>query len=172
MADALAGRERGVERASRGASRGPGWQQQVGEAALERLAYNWQAIGYDVVFLPGRAGYLGMTWPERHRIEIYVRDGMSVDEVARNTAHELGHAFDFTFNTDASRNDYKRLRGISSAGWLTCRGCTDLSTPAGDFAETFSFVLMGGEFPSRSRLAPAPDPGQLQLLRTRITPPH
>lgn len=140
-----------------------GWQQRIGEAALARLDYPWEAIGYEVHFLPGRAGFLGMTFPERRSIEIYVREGLSVDEVARNVAHELGHAYDFAFNTAATRALYKQVRGIDGAGWLACRGCTDLSTPAGDFAETFSYWLMDGEFPSRSTLGAA-DAAQLRSL--------
>ena len=143
----------------------------MGEAALARLDYPVDQIGYRIAFLPARAGYLGMTYPERRLIEIYVRDGSTVDDVARNTAHELGHAFDFTFNTAATRALYKRLRGIESGGWLACRGCTDLSTPAGDFAETFSYWLMDGDFPSRSDLAGAPDGGQLRLLAPLFRPP-
>ena len=140
-----------------------GWQQRIGDAALARLDYPWEAIGYQIHFLPGRAGFLGMTFPERQSIEIYVREGLSVDEVARNVAHELGHAYDFAFNTTATRALYKQVRGIGAAGWLACRGCTDLSTPAGDFAETFSYWLMDGEFPSRSTLGVA-DPAQLRRL--------
>jgi hypothetical protein len=143
------------------ADRSPGWQERLGQAALAQLDYPWEALGYRIEFLPGRAGYLGMTFPERRTIEIYVRPGLAVDEIARNTAHEIGHAFDLSRNTPASRSLYLQLRGIeATGGWLACRGCTDLSTPAGDFAETFSFWLMDGAFPSRSQLgggAPSTD---------------
>jgi hypothetical protein len=145
----------------------PGWQQRLGAAALERIDFPWESLGFRIVFLPGRVGYLGMTFPERRTIEIYVRDGLSVDEVARNTAHELGHAFDWVRNNAVTRAAYMQVRGIDAGlGWFACRGCTDLSTPAGDFAETFSYWVMDGEFPSRSKLGDAtPDAAQLRALR-------
>jgi hypothetical protein len=146
--------------------RSPGWQQRLGDAALARLAYPWEKIGYRVEFRPARAGYLGMTFPERRLIEMYVRDDVTVDDLARNVGHELGHAFDFARNSDASRLLYRQIRGIApTGGWLACRGCTDLSTPAGDFAETFSYFLMDGAFPSRSKLGNgSPSAEQLQQL--------
>ncbi|MEY2474820.1 MAG: hypothetical protein QOG87_135 [Actinomycetota bacterium] len=154
------------------ADQAPGWQARLGAAALARLDYSLDLIGYRVDFLPGRAGYLGMTFPERRVIEIYVRDGLTVEDVARNTAHEVGHAFDFTHSTGATRLLYKQIRGIDGAAWLTCRGCTDLSTPAGDFAETFAYWLMDGEFPSRSQLGNgSPDVAQLQRLAPLFSAP-
>jgi hypothetical protein len=119
-----------------------------------------------VAFLPARAGYLGMTFPERRLIEMYVREDTTVDDLARNVGHELGHAFDFARNSDATRIVYRQIRGIAlDGGWLACRGCTDLSTPAGDFAETFSYFLMNGSFPSRSKLGGgSPSAEQLRQL--------
>jgi hypothetical protein len=154
------------------ADRSSGWQERMGAAALARLDYPWQRLGFRVEFLPGRSGYLGMTFPERRVIEMYVRDSESVDELARNTGHELGHALDWVQNTAASRGLYQEIRGIDPGrGWFACRGCTDLSTPAGDFAETFSYWLMAGAFPDRSLLAAAPDPVQLARLAPLFHPP-
>ena len=135
----------------------------MGEAALARLDHPWERLGVRISFLPARSGYLGQAFPKERRIEMYVRDGVTVDDLARNTAHELGHIVDWTRNTAASRALYMQIRGIDPGrGWFACSGCTDLSTPAGDFAETFSFWLMDGAFPSRSTLASG-SPGAEQL---------
>ena len=152
--------------------RAPGWQQRLGAAALDRLDYPWESLGFRVAFLPAKPGYLGLTFPEERRIDIFVRDGVTVDEVARNVAHELGHALDWTRNTAASRALYRQIRGIDVArGWFACSGCTDLSTPAGDFAETFSYWLLDGAFPSRSKLgAGSPTVDQLRLLAPLFNP--
>jgi hypothetical protein len=145
--------------------RAPGWEERLGEAALERLHYQWSRIGYQVQFLPARRGYLGLTFPARHLIVLYVRADSTVDGLARNTAHELGHALDRVRNTAAMRAQYETIRGIGhDRSWYPCNACTDLATPAGDFAETFSYWLMGGAFPSRSRLAGPPDATQLAQL--------
>jgi hypothetical protein len=64
-----------------------------------------------------------------------------------------------------------QIRGITPRGWFACSGCTDLSTPAGDFAEAFSFWLMDGAFPSRSKLgAGSPTAEQLQQLIPLFSP--
>lgn len=160
------------ERANRGAGRvtasttttratGPGWQHGRGEAALALLGYPWQAVGYRIEFLPAQAGLLGETFPERRLIRIYVREQLSIEELARNVAHELGHAIDFTRNADADRQLYRDVRGIAGSAWLACRGCPDLATPAGDFAETFSYWVLEGRFPSRSRIGAPIDGSQM-----------
>ena len=48
------------------------------------------------------------------------------------------------------------MRGIKpSAPWFGCDACPDYATPAGDFAETFAFLLLGpGNF--HSLIAPLP----------------
>jgi hypothetical protein len=152
--------------------RSAGWQQRMGDAALRRLDYSGESLGFTVRFLPGRVGYLGMTFPERRTIEMYVREGLTVEDLARNLGHELGHAFDWVRNSAESRALYMQIRGIEpTRGWFACRGCTDLSTPAGDFAETFSFWLMGGTFPSRSHLGGgSPAPETLPQLETIFSP--
>jgi hypothetical protein len=152
--------------------RSPGWEQRMGEAALTRLDYPWEALGVQIAFLPARSGYLGLTFPKERRIEMFVRDGVSVDDLARNTAHELGHALDWARNTPATRALFSQIRGIDPGrNWFACSGCTDLSTPAGDFAETFSFWLMGGAFPSRSKLGSGPPTAdQLRELAALFAP--
>ena len=149
----------------------PGWEQRRGQAALALLGYPWQAVGYRVEFVPVRAGYLGMTWPERRLIRIYVRAGHTVEELARTTAHELGHALDWTSNDSRDRALYREVRGIGGSGWFACSQCTDLSTPAGDFAETFSYWVLEGRFPSRSRIGSPIDVAQLIRLEALFAAP-
>jgi hypothetical protein len=56
-------------------------------------------------------------------------------------------------------------RGINpKTPWFGCSGCTDFNTPAGDFAETFAFLLLGpGNF--SGKIASAPAEGQVPVLK-------
>jgi hypothetical protein len=98
-------------------------------------------------------------------IEVYARPADDVQTLASDIAHELGHAIDLTYNTAASRADWKRARGIDPATpWFGCNRCSDYSTPAGDFAETFSLLLLSpGNF--RGRIAPRPTAEQIPILK-------
>ena len=152
------------------ADQAPGWQQRKGQAALERIAYDWERIGFRIKFMGPRAGYRGGTFPYEKLIEIYVRPELSVDEIAWDIAHELGHAYDWVFNTDAERALFKRVRGYGdNPAWFACSGCTDFSTPAGDFAETFAFWAMDAENPHRGRITAPPTEQQLALLEPLFT---
>ena len=144
-----------------------------GEAALPRLSYPWQNLGYTVQFLPGRSGILGMTYPDERRIEVYVRECQSVDSVAHVFGHEIGHAVDDRFNDAGRRQEWKRIRGFE-AEWYTCRGCSDYRTGSGDFAEVFS-LLKAPPDRFRSAVAGPPSPeqaGQLERFFHPVPPPE
>lgn len=148
------------------------YAQTVGEAALGQIDYDFSDLGWTVDFLPGRPGYLGLAIGEERRIEIYVRSSHSVDDVAHTLAHELGHAVDLTYGTSYRRREYRRIRGLSIEGkWFGCDGCSDYSTPAGDFAEVFEYWLLGGG-DYRSTLAGWPDSARLQELSHLFVAPY
>ena len=134
------------------------------ETALDLIQIPWHDLGYDVVFMPPRPGFRAMTYPTQHRIEIYARPDDDLDLLAYDIAHELGHAFDLTYNTSETRKKWMRLRGIKpSTPWFGCDRCSDYNTPAGDFAETFALLLRGPKY-FRSRIAPRPTPEQIPAL--------
>jgi hypothetical protein len=136
----------------------------VGAAALAQISYPWQQLGYQIVFLGPRPDLMGQTIFDEHRIEIYLRSGESQPTVAHVIAHEIGHAADVAYNTSERRQQWLQLRGAStSQPWFGCDGCDDFSSPAGDYAETFSFwqIGPGADF---SHLAPRPSPDQLKQL--------
>ena len=136
----------------------------IGAAALAQISYPWQQLGYQIVFLGPRPDLMGQTIFDAHRIEIYLRSGESQQLVAHVVAHEIGHAADVAYNTPERRQQWLNLRGAStSQPWFGCDSCDDFSSPAGDYAETFSFWQIG---PSAdfSHLAPPPSPDQLQQL--------
>ncbi|HWC39719.1 MAG TPA: hypothetical protein VG476_14370 [Acidimicrobiales bacterium] len=136
----------------------------VGAAALAEIAYPWQQLGYQIVFLGPRPDLMGQTIFDAHRIEIYLRSGESQQMVAHVLAHEIGHAADVAYNTSERRQQWLNLRGAStSQPWFGCDSCDDFSSPAGDYAETFSFWQVGpnADF---SHLAPPPSRDQLQHL--------
>ena len=126
---------------------------------LGLIRFPWQKLGYEIVFLGPRPGYRAMTISDRRRIEIYNRPGDSPLLTAYDLAHELGHAFDLDNNTTERRNRWRELRGIDpEEAWFGCNRCPDYNTPAGDFAETFAFLLLGpGNYHSRMALPPTKD---------------
>ena len=133
-------------------------------AVLAKLAYPWQTrlSQWTIEFLPGRAGYLGATWTSERRIEIYVRDGQSLDELAFTLAHELGHAVDLTYLSGKERDRWLAARGRPDASWWTDSGASDYAVGAGDWAEAFAVWQVGGS--SLSTLAGQPTPEQLRLV--------
>src|SRR2546421_4428475 len=136
----------------------------VGAAALAQISYPWQQLGYQIVFLGPRSDLMGQTIFDAHRIEIYLRSGESQLTVAHVIAHEIGHAADVAYNTPERRQQWLNLRGAStSQPWFGCDGCDDFSSPAGDYAETFSFWQVGPNA-DYSHLAPPPSPEQLKQL--------
>ena len=134
------------------------------QAALALIPFPWQRLKYDIVFLQPRIGVRAMTFPGEHRVEIYARPQDDIHLLAYDIAHELGHAVDMTYNTNGTRRKWMELRGIDPATpWFGCDKCSDYSTPAGDFAETFASLLFGPkEF--RGRIAPPPSAQQIPLL--------
>ncbi len=134
------------------------------QEVLALIHYPWEDLGFNVVFMDSRPGYRAMTLTARHRIEIYARPGDGALYQAYDLAHELGHAFDLKNNTDARRRKWMELRGIdTSTPWFGCNACPDYGTPAGDFAETFAFLLLGpGNF--HSMMAPLPKANQISEL--------
>jgi hypothetical protein len=126
------------------------------KAVLDLIHYPWLQLGYEVVFLSARPGFRAMTISDKRRIEIYMRSGEAPMDTAYDLAHELGHAFDLEYNDAERRGRWCEMRGIAAdTPWFGCNRCPDYSTPAGDFAETFAFLLLGpGNY--HSHMAPPP----------------
>jgi len=59
-------------------------------------------------------------------------------------------------------------RGIDpETPWFGCNRCSDFNTPAGDFAETFAFLMLGpGNF--SGRIAAAPTAKQIPALKAFV----
>jgi hypothetical protein len=126
---------------------------------LALIRFPWKKLGYEIAFMGPRPGYRAMTIADKRRIEIYNRPGDSRLVTAYDLAHELGHAVDLDNNTPERRSRWRELRGINpEAAWFGCNRCPDYNTPAGDFAETFAFLLLGpGNYHSRMALPPTSD---------------
>ena len=149
---------------------GAGWQARRGAAALASLRGGAARTGFRVEFAPARKGYMGLTHLRERRIELFVRPcGVQSDELLRHVAaHELGHAYDTTHGTSASRAAWMAARGIpASTPWYGCSGCTDFATPAGDFAEVYAQWARGASS-NRSQLAGDVPPAQLAALASRF----
>ncbi|MCU1601893.1 MAG: hypothetical protein JWO22_2602 [Frankiales bacterium] len=137
---------------------------QRGQRVLASLHYNWQRLGYKVVFKPERKGYLGYTDGTTKTVTIWVRTRETDVVLAHTIGHELGHVLDFTHGNDAKHALYLSLRGISpTTPWYGCYGCTDYRTPAGDWAEVFAYWLAGpGDF--RSEMGPPPSKAKMAAI--------
>ncbi len=145
---------------------GSGWQQRRGQAALASLKGGAARTGFRVEFTGARKGYLGLTHLQERRIQMFVRAcGTQTDTLLRHVmAHELGHAYDTTHMSSATRSAWKAVRGIpAGTDWYGCSGCTDFATPAGDFAEVYA-QWARGTATNRSELAGDVPAGQLTQL--------
>jgi hypothetical protein len=141
-----------------------------GQQALVLIRYPWPATGYSIVFSGPREGFLGLTVTETRTVNIYVRNGQSAGSIARVIAHELGHAVDITMTTDEERLDYLGIRGLGDVPWYPdCLRCSDYGSPAGDFAEVFTYWLLGdGSF--NSLIGGTPSAIELAQLQPIFTP--
>ncbi|GAC1607417.1 MAG: hypothetical protein NVS3B26_00660 [Mycobacteriales bacterium] len=145
---------------------GPDWQVKRGEHVLATLRDTGQRSGVTVSFLGPRAGYLGLTYPAAHHVDVFVRgcDSESTALLRHVVSHEMGHAYDAAHMTPALRAAYLAMRGIpAGTPWFGCSYCTDFATPAGDFAETYS-QWQRGSHDSRTQMAPMPGSTQLAAI--------
>ncbi len=134
------------------------------QAALSLIDFPWRELGWEIAFMPARPGFRAMTFGRKKRIEIYARPGDDVPVLASDIAHELGHAIDLMYNTSATRTEWMKTRGIDPATpWFGCNRCSDYNNPSGDFAETFSLLLLGPKH-FKSRIAAPPTIEQIPLL--------
>ena len=147
---------------------GTGWQQKRGSRALASLRHPTPA-GVTVAFKGARSGYLGLTYPARRHVDMFVRSCSAEPfSLLRHVmAHEMGHAYDAAHMTAASRASWMALRGIpAGTPWFGCSYCSDFATPAGDFAEVYAQWQRGA---STNRSTIAGDPSAAVLARLAAT---
>lgn len=138
----------------------------VGAQALARITYPWRTLlpRWSLRFAGPETGFLGRTlWPERV-IEIYVRPGHDVDDVAFALAHELGHAVDLEHLDPTGRARWRSARRIHPfLEWFGDSDSNDFATPAGDWAECFAAWQVGPNG-FQSELAGPPDDAIVALI--------
>jgi hypothetical protein len=145
---------------------GPDWTVRRGQAALATLRDTGQRSGVSISFKGAKTGYLGLTYPAAHHVDVFVRPCSSESwTLLRHVmSHEMGHAYDAAHMTESLRASYLKARGIpAGTPWFGCSYCTDFDTPAGDFAETYS-QWQRGTHDSRTQIAPMPDTAQLSAI--------
>jgi hypothetical protein len=138
------------------------------EAALALVAYDWRNLlpGWTIEISGGRSGLMGLTRTAERQIEIYVRPSMSTDALAHVVAHEIGHAVDLTHLDAEERGAFQMLRGrAASSRWWAADGASDFATGAGDWAESFAFMVTGGKGRWGSDLGPPPGLAQQAAMR-------
>ncbi len=134
-------------------------------AALAEITYPWELLlpEWQIEFLEARDGVLGYTWSTEQRIEIFVRDGQTVEFLSHVIAHELGHAVDIELNSPDDRREWQASRGISGLAWWAESGRSDFATGAGDWAESFAAWQVGDRH-FRSQLGGVPSAEQMILM--------
>lgn len=149
---------------------GPDWERRQGEAALALVRYPWPRLGYRITFrADANDGVVAVNYPDRRHIEVSVRRGMSLLDLAHVIAHELGHAYDVQYNDDRIRNEWKAARGFPDrAGWVDANAGEDFGLPGGDYAEVFAYWALGGRGLFKSELAPVPSPPELERLAKKF----
>lgn len=117
----------------------------TGDEVLAELGIDFASLlpGWTIEFLGPRTGMRGTTFPYEHRIEIYVRDSFTHEELVHVVGHEVGHAVDVTYLNDADRAQWAAARGYSGRSWWTGNGLTDFAVGAGDWAECYAWAHMG-----------------------------
>jgi hypothetical protein len=148
-------------------------QREMAAQALGSIVYDWRNSlpGWEIRFLDARSGFRGLTYPDERVIEVYVRDGDTVHSLAHVVAHELGHAVDVTWFSDADRAAWMHTRGVDrGATWFVDSGGSDFASGAGDFAESFAWWQVGapGWF---GELSGPPSDGQLVALAGLVLHP-
>lgn len=123
-----------------------------GPTALSMVEY---PSPWPITFAGPRRGYLGVTNLTQQRITIYLRCGLSEASVATTIAHEIGHAVDWTMNSEEDRRRWMGERGITPRPWFPAWGARDFASPAGDFAEVFAW-FHAPRTGFKSRLGPVP----------------
>lgn len=138
----------------------------VASQALGRIRFDWKAQlpGWQIRFLPGRAGLRGSTFPDQHVIEVYVRSDDRPDGLSHVIAHEMGHAVDVSRLGPVQHELWMRARGIpDSVPWFPgASSARDYATGAGDWAESFASWQSGVGW--YSELGPPPDAVQVALM--------
>lgn len=151
------------------AETGNDFYQRIGALALEQVRCDWRGLlaNWDLVFLPGRPGYLGMTYRLRRRIVIWVRPAEPPSKVAAIIVHELAHRVDMEKLTPEQRTQWYKLRQIPvKAPWYPPAGVkTDIRSGAGDFAECVKWTFQGSAAQFSSQLGPPPTKEQQQTIR-------
>jgi hypothetical protein len=150
----------------------PSTPQAKGEAALARLNYPWQSLGFSVRFEGPNPGLLGKADCGAKAITVYVRPGDDITRVAFVTAFELGHAIDCGTMTDARRAEWAAIRGFAP-GWTWFPGClcTEDNYGSGDISMVFGkWLVPESPFPWRSNLAPPPSAEQIAQLMPYLRP--
>lgn len=148
---------------------GAGWRERRGQAALASLRHP-VPTGVSLSFLAGGGALKGMTYYDRHHVDVYVGScaAESTALLRHVVAHEMGHAWDSFHLTNALRADYLAARGLpAGTPWFGCNECQDFATPAGDFAETYA-QWQRGSSESRSKLAAPASASQLAELGSRF----
>lgn len=116
----------------------------VGDQAEAAIAYPWRNYlpGWTVAYLDADV-VSGNTNIPTQTITIGVPPGATPAYVSEVLAHEIGHAIDVSYLSDADRARWLAARGATGIDWWPSGGPSDFEVGAGDFAEAVAAWLTG-----------------------------
>lgn len=121
---------------------------QVANAAIDRIAYPWFVLGYEVhVDAPPDSWHSGMAVHGERRIDLYVDEKTAIDDVTRTFAHELAHVILHSCG-DERLEAWRARRQLPGSVPDHVDAPHDFDSVSEDAAEAFAQYLTGK--PSRS----------------------
>jgi hypothetical protein len=116
----------------------------LGDEAELSIAYPWRSYlpGWTVAYLDADV-VSGNTNIPTQTITVGVPPGATPAYVSEVLAHEIGHAIDVSYLSDADRARWLEARGATGIDWWPNGGPGDFDVGAGDFAEAVAAWLTG-----------------------------
>lgn len=144
--------------------------------AIIAAKWNWKAQmpQWVIMFSGPRAAYQAKTNFQSWYIETWMRQSWTEYYAAGVLAHELAHAWDDEYMTEAMRQEWMAIRGLPpNTTWeppCPCVAgqeclCSDLSCGNGDFAESVAWTLIGPGMGFNSKLKSTPNRAQQALIK-------
>lgn len=147
-ADAQPNEEEPVSREPSISCDAPADQCRIARRAISSIPYPWSVLGYEVVIAsPPDSWHAAEIDHDARRINLYVDRTSKADGIARDFAHELGHAI-FRSCGEGRLEVWRNSRGLPRAVPDTVDAPHDFDSVSEDAAEGFAQYLVGA--PSRS----------------------
>ncbi len=130
-------------------------------------------LGTTLAFQGSHPSYLGLFESGKNVVNVYVRDGESLQTLTYVLAHELGHSIDVNTMSWDQRAQWAADRGFNvNAWWPSQSGASDWRSGAEDFAESFAACTAKTGLSFDSKLGGYPTAAECQLVFTLAAAGH